>query len=199
MIVAAVAVLPAVQEPPIMQKVRSIYSGAAALDVSFSLHVLWKVREKEEVQSGHIQLAPGEKFRVELGSSLWVCDGTTVWQVESADKTKQVVIKNLIDMDTDTYPSHILSAYLNKYSFHIKEETDSRCIVEYSSVQKNADTRLLRCTIDKKTGYILSLVVIDRSGNESTYTFKKTKTGCSLNKKLFSYTAPQGVKVIDMR
>jgi len=182
-----------------MQTVRSIYSGAVALDASFSLHILWKVREKEEVQSGHIQLVPGEKFRVELGKSLWVCDGTTVWQVETADKTTQVTIQNLSDMDTEMYPSHILSTYLNKYSFHIKDETGSRCSVEYSSAQKNADIRLLRCTIDKKTGYILSLVVIDRSGNESTYTFKKTKTGCSLNKKLFSYTASQGVKVIDVR
>ena len=102
-------------------------------------------------------------------------------------------------MDIDSYPSHILSSYLDKYSFHVKDETESRSTVEYVAAQKNADIRQLRCTIDKKTGYYLSLMVTDRNGNESTYTFKKTKTGCTLNKKLFSYTAPQGVKVIDMR
>ena len=199
LVTAALGALPLAQEPPVMQTVRSLYSGATSLDVSFSLHILWKVREKEETQTGHIQLVPGEKFRVELGPMLWVCDGTTLWQQETSGKSMQVVVKNLTDADIDMHPSHILTSYLDNYSFRTKEETGSRITVESVSSRKNADIKLLRCIIEKKTGYILSLLVTDRSGNESTYSFKKTKTGCSLNKKLFSYTAPQGVKVIDMR
>jgi outer membrane lipoprotein-sorting protein len=198
-IATALWTLSLAQEPPVLQTVRSVYSGASSLDVSFSLHIVWKVREKEETQSGHIQMAPGEKFRVDLGSLLWVSDGTTLWQEETSGKSKQVVVKNLTDVDIDMHPSHILSAYLDKNTFRTIGETGSRITVESVVAQKNADIQLLRCVLDKKTGYIQSLLAIDRSGNESTYTFKKTKTGCSLNKKLFSYSAPKGVKVIDMR
>jgi len=199
--IVAAGIRAGVVEPPVLQTVRALYGGTHPLDVTFTLHIVWKVREKEETQNGRFILAPGDKFRCEIGKNLWICDGTTLWQINTADKSPQVTVRNLEDEDVAMYPSHIVSTYLNSREFRTMNETATQIVIESTpgSIPKNDDTRFVRLIIDKKNGIILSLFIIDRNGNESTYRFKKTKTDIVLNPKLFTYSTAKGVTVVDMR
>jgi len=42
------------------------------------------VREKTDNMHGSVVLAPGDRFRADLGTTLWVSDGTTLWQYDKA-------------------------------------------------------------------------------------------------------------------
>ena len=189
------------QEPRIMTTVRAMYTTKTSLETRFDLHIYWKVREKEETQSGMIFLAPGDKFRVELGSTIWVCNGETYWQSDKDDKGTQVVIKRLADVNVTMHPSHVLNTYVAKYVYRLKEETGSAAIVEWTadSLAGQTEATVIRMSIDKKSGKILSLFIIDKSGNETAYTFKKVKFPAKLPEKTFEYTPPKGASILDMR
>jgi outer membrane lipoprotein-sorting protein len=191
----------AVQEPTIMKKVREMYNAKTSLETKFDLRIFWKVREKEEAKSGKIVLAPGDKFKVELGPALWVSNGETYWESEKDDHGTQVVIKRLADVNIAMHPSHVLSRYVGDYSYRLKEEKDGIAVVEWmaDSLSNQSEAKVIRLSIDKKSGKITTLFVIDKSGNESTYAFKKTKFTAHAPEKMFDFAPPQGASIIDMR
>ena len=53
--------------------------------------------------------------------------------------------------------------------------------------------------VDKKKNVIKKILVVDKSGNESTYTFKKTRTGIEIPIETFTFEVPQGVEALDTR
>ena len=189
------------QEPPIMKTVRAKYNEKTSLEAKFDLHIFWKVREKEETKSGKLFLAPGDKFRVELGPALWVCNGETYWQSDKDDRGVRVIIKRTAEMNAGMLPSHILSTYVANYSYRLREETGTTAIVEWTadSLAGQSEATVIRMSIDKKSGSIISLFIVDKSGNESTYIFKKTKIPAKLPSATFDYTPPKGASIIDMR
>jgi outer membrane lipoprotein-sorting protein len=188
-------------EPAIMKTVRSMYNDSASIEISFNLHIFWKIREKEETKSGRIILARGEKFCVEIGSSAWVSNGETLWQYSPEENGGQVVIKRLSAVDVSALPSKQLSAYLDKYSYKLKEERKGVSIVEClpGETKQNSDALRIQISIETKSGTIKELFIVDKSGNESSYVFKKTKTGVKVPEKNFVYTIPKGASVLDLR
>jgi outer membrane lipoprotein-sorting protein len=183
----------------LIQQLRERYAAGATLTTEFDLTILWKVREKQESSSGRLFLAPGDKFRVELGPTTWVCDGQTVWQYSS--RTKQVLIKRLLDIDLAAHPSQILSRYVSDYEYRVLEDTDKRAILQWEADTGSPPPLYTSITIhyDKAEDAISSLVVIDRHGNESTYLFKKTTFGSEIPRKVFEFEVPKGVEVLDER
>ncbi|HAJ78238.1 MAG TPA: hypothetical protein DCO75_00580, partial [Fibrobacteres bacterium] len=141
-------------EPAIMKTVRSMYSDNASIEISFNLHIFWKIREKEETKSGRIILARGEKFCVEIGASAWVSNGETLWQYSPDENGGQVVIKRLSDVDASALPSKLLSAYLDKYSYKLKEERKGVSIVEClpGETKQNSDALRIQISIETKSG-----------------------------------------------
>jgi outer membrane lipoprotein-sorting protein len=188
------------QEPAIMKTVRSLYNAKTSLETKFDLHIFWKVREKEETKSGRIFVAPGDKFRVELGRTVWVSNGTTYWQSEKDDGV-QVTVKRLADVNVGMLPSHVLSTYVGDYSYRLKEEKGGKAVVEWSadSGAGQPEVARIRLSIEKKSGKITTLFVVDKSGNESTYTFTKTKFPAKVPDTAFEFTPPQGASILDMR
>jgi outer membrane lipoprotein-sorting protein len=189
------------QEPSFMKTVREMYNIKTSLETKFDLHILWKVREKEETKSGKIVLAPGDKFRVELGPALWVSNGETYWQSEKDDRGTQVVIKRLADVNIAMHPSHVLNRYVGDYSYRLKEEKDGIAVVEWAadSLSNQPEATVIRLSIEKKSGKITALFVVDKSGNESTYAFKKTRFTAHAPEKMFDFSPPPGASIIDMR
>ena len=72
-----------------------------------------------EKKSGSLQLMPGDKFRLTIGSTEWISDGHTYWQYN--EKTSQVIIKNLLDVDLSMHPSQMIKTYLG-YAYQVKSD-----------------------------------------------------------------------------
>jgi len=186
-------------EAGIVEELRKRYGTERTLVTEFDLTILWKVREKQESSSGKLYLAPGDKFRVELGPTTWVCNGQTVWQYSS--RTDQVLIKRLLDIDLAAHPSQILSRYVNDYAYDVLENTQKRAVLQWEADTGSPPPLYTSITIhyDKAKDAISSLVVIDRHGNESTYLFKKTEFGVDIPRTVFEFEIPKGVDVLDER
>jgi outer membrane lipoprotein-sorting protein len=189
------------QEPAIMKTVRALYSEKTPIETTFDLHILWKVREKEETKSGRLCLAPGDKFRADLGAASWTCNGQTYWEASRDGNDVQVVIKRAADVDLSMHPSQVLHTYLAKFVFRLKERKGGLTKVEWTadSLSETAQTAGIGLSIETKTGIITALHIVDKNGNESDYRFKKTKIPAKLPDNAFDYTIPKGASVLDMR
>jgi outer membrane lipoprotein-sorting protein len=184
-----------------MKTVRTLYSEKTPIETTFDLHILWKVREKEETKSGRLCLAPGDKFRAELGTASWICDGQTYWETSRDGNDVQVVIKRAADVDLSMHPSQVLRRYLAKFVFRLKEQKGGLTKVEWAadSLSETAQTAGIGLSIETKTGVIMALHIVDKNGNESDYQFKKTKIPAKLPDNAFEYAIPKGASILDMR
>lgn len=198
-IFAACAAYGICQADDLIDRVAAVYNGSTTLAASFDLHILWKVREKEETKHGKIILAPGDRFRIELDASQWVSDGTTLWQYDKA--TSQVVIRQLAKVDLSALPSHAIKGYLSKYSFRRTAAAGSPAVYEWSAdslpAGAKADASFIQIDVDAKKAVVKKLFVVDKNGNESTYTFRGTSAGSVVPAHSFEFALPKGASVLD--
>ncbi len=174
------------------------YHEKSSLELTFDCKIFWKVREKTEKKRGVLIIKSGDQFRLKLGSWVWVCDGQTYWQYNK--KTSQVIIKSLLDVDLGMHPSQMMNTYLS-YDFTVASSSDKEAELTWTlpeKEQKNPYTHI-SLWVDKKKMIIKKLLAIDRKGNESTYTFMKTKTLAQIPSETFTFQVPKGVEVIDTR
>jgi outer membrane lipoprotein carrier protein len=199
LVLAAAVCAAAAQAPSLVDELRAKYGKQVTLQTSFDLEIMWKVREKTEKKSGTLQIAPDDKFRLELDNTVWVSDGLTYWQYSKA--TSQVVIKKLVDVDLSMHPSQIITTYLFDYSYAIKDENDKQAVLEWTAPQDDAKAyaKAITMWVDKKKMILKKLHVVDTNGNESTYDFKKTKVGGDIPAETFRLAIPEGASVLDTR
>ncbi len=189
------------QQNALLDRVKATYSGAAPLSVSFEVRIAWKVREKTETKRGSIVLAPGDRFRIELGSGVWVSDGTTLWQYDKI--LNQVVVKPLSSADEAMLPAHAIVRYCTDYSLVAGHATGPVETFEWkadsASARQGGQVSFVRLSADRKAAVIKRLLVIDRMGNESDYTFTKTVVGRPAPHGAFEFEPPKGARVLDQR
>jgi outer membrane lipoprotein-sorting protein len=187
------------QETGLLSRVARNYGGDVSLSTSFDVKIFWKIREKEETKHGKIVCTPGDRFRIELGDSRWVCDGTTMWQYDKTP-SPQVIIRRLSSCDQSQLPSRILSKYLTRYSFKELGTKGKNTMFSWASdstaAPSKGEPQRIAFTVDRKSAVVQELTVVDKSGNESTYTFHATTFGTQ-PASAFSFDIPKGTRVLD--
>lgn len=192
------------KEPEVMNLVRKNYSGKTSIESQFDLTIYWAIREKESTKSGKLFLAPGEKFRVDLGKETFVSDGKSFWQY--SETNNQVVIRNLSEIDLSMQPSHLLSTFLTGRTFTLNKSENgmvelvwNHAPTEEDSFKSSTSYTSVTVLVEEKSGIVKTLKMTDSNGNVNTYVFKKTVVGKSVPDKVFRFKAPKGVEVLDMR
>ncbi len=186
------------QDKALIPALKKKYGDKSSLELTFNLHIFWKVREKHEKKGGVLKIMPGDKFRLKLGSWEWVCDGHTCWQYNK--KTSQVIIKSLLDLDLSMHPSQMMKTYLS-YDFTAASTDNKEAVFTWTTSEKVKKKSYTGITlwVDKKKVTLKKLAAIDSKGNESTYTFTKTKIGTQIPPEIFTFEIPKGVEVLDTR
>ncbi|MBD3316095.1 MAG: hypothetical protein GF344_09930 [Chitinivibrionales bacterium] len=184
---------------PLIDSIRAKYDFDKGIELAFELETYWAVREKTRKRKGHVILGPDDRFRAEVDNVVWVCDGRTYWQYNN--KTNQVIIKRLLDIDLSMHPSQIIKTYLTEYDFSVKEQDGREAILEGVRVSKENDGRKQTVTlwVDKKKNTIVKAVSVDRQGNRNTYMFTKTRPAAGADPGTFQFEIPEGAEVLDTR
>lgn len=186
------------QEHAIVTALKEKYSGKTTLELEFDLEIFWAVREKTEKKRGRLCLAPGDRFRIEVGSTAWVSDGHTYWQY--GKQTSQVVIKDLLDVDLSMHPSQIIASHLD-HTYSVDSENEKQIVLSWTRPEDGPRTQYRKVTlwVDRKKVVVSKLQVIDESGNQSTYAFTKVEFGGRPANGMFVFETPKGATVLDAR
>jgi len=179
--------------------IRSKYNQNVSLETQFDMHIWWSVRERDEKKSGKLYIAPGDRFRVELESETVVSDGKSFWQY--SEKSAQVIIKNLQDLDLSFHPSRLFSTYLSEYSFTEKQNDGSTAVLSWKadSTASKAPWSAIEVHASVKNGTVSELKLTDSSGNVYTYKFRKTVFNPKIPGKVFKFEVPGNAQVHDSR
>jgi outer membrane lipoprotein-sorting protein len=185
----------------LIDRIKANYSGKTALSATVDIRIVWKVREKTDTRRGSIQLAPGDKFRVDLGNMLWVSDGTTLWQYDK--KLSQVAVQSLSEAGSSMLPSQAIADYCSKYSFVRAKSTGREAVLEWkadsaAAAQAHGAVHVV-ITADSATAVVRQALITDGLGNETSYTFSNTVFGRTEKPATFAFTTPKGARVIDKR
>lgn len=186
------------QDNSIIDNLREKYGTGSSLEIVFEQDIFWKVREKHERKSGTLLLSNQDKFRLRIGSTEWVSDGRTCWQY--TEQTAQVVIKNLLDIDLSLHPSQLMKTYLS-YPYTQETSSGKEALFVYKTPADDEKNpyKEIKVWVDRAENSVKRLFVVDKNGNEITYTFKKTKNQVAFPKDMFTFDIPKGVEVLDTR
>jgi outer membrane lipoprotein-sorting protein len=189
------------QQERLIDRIKKNYDGTTTLSAVVDIRIVWKVREKTDNMHGSILLAPGDKFRVDLGTTLWVSDGATLWQYDKA--LSQVIITALSKAGSEMIPSRILADYCTKYPLTASKNKEGYDVLEWkadsASGPKPGGVSYVRITAFGRRAVVRELFIIDSHGNETTYAFPKTNWNGNLPKDAFAFEVPKGARVIDKR
>lgn len=189
------------QQERLIDRIKKNYGGETALSAAIDIRIVWKVREKTDNMRGSIVLAPGDKFRVDLGTTLWVSDGATLWQYDKA--LSQVIISALSQNGNEMVPSRLVADYCTKYPLTASTNKQGYDVLEWkadsASSPQSGGVSYVRITAQGKRAVVRELFIIDSHGNETTYTFKSTAWNGTIPKNAFTFEAPKGARVIDKR
>ncbi|MBN1637852.1 MAG: outer membrane lipoprotein carrier protein LolA [Ignavibacteriales bacterium] len=145
--------------------------------------------------TGTFYFAKGNKFRVEMPKKKIVSDGTNIWNYD--EDMKRVVI-NLLEDDASAFT---LEKYILEYP--------SDCSVEL--VNGNSNTIKLTANDEDELGFFYSILWLDsnlmvnkieiKDLNNSIFTLKlkNINTESSISNTKFTFQAPSGTKVVDLR
>jgi outer membrane lipoprotein-sorting protein len=189
------------QQESLIDRIKQNYSGATAFSATVDIRIVWKVREKTDNMHGSIVLAPDDRFRVDLGTTLWVSDGATLWQYDKA--LSQVIITALSNNGNAMIPSRIVADYCSKYPLKASKNKAGYDVLEWkadsASGVKATGVSYVRITALGARAAVRELFIIDSNGNETTYAFGKTVWNGAVPKNSFAFEAPKGARVIDKR
>ena len=182
---------------PLLSLLRKNYNPETPLSTKFSLTIYWSVREKEEKKKGMIELAPGDRFRITIGSETFVSNGETFWQY--SPKTNQVVVKRLADVDRTALPSRILDRSIAEYPFREVERKKDLVQLAWKSDSADAPYSHIVVWVQEEAGTISRCVMTDRNDNTFTYVFSATTIGKNIPRERFEFEQPKSARIVDMR
>lgn len=182
-----VCTLTAQRSEHVIDVFRRTYGSLKTIDVSF----------ESQGMRGRLRAQQGGKYRIEAADRLFICDGTTVWNVQSATTT---VIADRYQPNAETMSvDRVFFVLMNVYvptARQLKPTTIIR-LTPPSPTTIVAGVEYADLTLDAKNQ--ITAITIRESGVQTTWNVTRLQRNPTLAASTFSYTPPKGWTVINLR
>lgn len=199
---SAIGSLTAADVNKIIKKVQNTYDDMDNLTASFVQVETFKLTGTQTETAGKIYIKEGKKYRFESEDQVVVTDGKSVWTYNNI--SKQLLIDHVRENSGALLPRDMLFKYpKNHYASLLGEEKDGSenvFVVRLDPKEDNAGfLSYVKLWIRDKTWLIQKIEAVDLNGNSSLYKIKNIDARTKLADSLFTYSAPAGAEVVDMR
>ncbi|MFV0605307.1 MAG: LolA family protein [Niabella sp.] len=146
----------------------------------------------------------GEKFNINFGGNKIISDGKTVWNYDPS--TKEVTINTANNSESTITPQKLFSDFYNKDfnyvlggDFTVGGKKANKIIL--TPVDKKKAFERVYIGIDKASKNILTILVVEKSGNRYSYNVSNFKPNVSVTDNQFTFNQADfpGVEVVDLR
>ncbi|MFH0733298.1 MAG: outer-membrane lipoprotein carrier protein LolA [bacterium] len=154
--------------------------------------------EGKKIQNlkGKFTYGANDKFKVELKNTEIVSDGTTIWNYNKTQK--RVLINNTADDPSSFSIERYLFKYPNYCTVTGVQEPKFKNSIKL--VPKNNDLEFSEVIINADDEYqIKKILITDIQSNKYLLELNKVTLIDTIEKSLFDFSIPKGIKVIDMR
>ncbi len=179
----------------LLAKVQEKYNTNKSLtaDFIFNLHKASNQMAEKTSARGKIYLGEGNKFRVELDKNIVVCDGKTFWNFK--EKENKIIINNFDPNDPSSFS---IKTILNEYPKKCIQKEENGVII--LTPKENSDLDFTKAEIWVNKSNLIEKIRIDYP---SYGTFEISLSNYKLNQNIpdskFTFTPPEGSKIIDLR
>lgn len=171
--------------------IQNKYKSAKDFSVEFNQSL-----NNQSGTSGRMMYSKGNKLRVELKNMTIISDGKTVWNYNNS---KNQVIVNNADNGSESF--FTIDNFLNDYPSKctVTSEDDNGKQVLVLTPNKNSGISFKKAKIWIGNDNVIERIIVENSKGTMNVNF----SGYSFNKNIpdsrFSFSAPEGTKVIDLR
>jgi outer membrane lipoprotein-sorting protein len=187
----------------ILDKLSTKTKAYTSIRTEFSYSLVNKDRKINTVQNWKLLLA-GDKYRLDMGEQLILCDGKSLWKVLKNDK--EVELSNVSDGGEALNPKNIFTMYEKGFKYkYVKEEKQGAKTVHiidlFPENPKEKDYISIRLYIDKAAMQITKSELKGKNGNIYTYLIKTFVTNEKTDVGKFSYKPAEfpGYELNDVR
>jgi outer membrane lipoprotein carrier protein len=183
----------------LLARLRQHYSRLTSVSASFTQTMSSPYGGSERF-SGTL-IAQGDRYRVEAGPQLFVTDGQTTWLHDR--RANRVVINRYVPNQTAFSPTTFLSSYSSRYrvarvtpngsgsgrtyTLQLTPKSRSEMFEAVTLVMRNRDNMVTR------------IEMRDVNGSTIRYDLQNLQANPRIPSGTFSFTAPRGAEVVDMR
>ena len=185
----------------ILQDVEKTLTEAGTFQADFVQDFLWKMTGEKQSLSGKISLMGEDRFFVETEDQIIISDGKTLWMYNKI--ANRVLIDKLINSDETLLPRQILLKHTDDYIGLVQREEKVEgewCyLLHLTAHTEDTFIPIVKVWVQKNKWVPARIEQIDINDNITTYHLNNIVTGLPLDKKIFTFTMPEGAEVIDMR
>ncbi len=174
----------------LLKSVQSKYNSINSISVNFN-----KSAGSKEDFSGKLFLKKENKLRIEIKNNIIVTDGNTFWNYDK--KQKKVIINNYDASDPSEFSlNSFINDYPSKCTLSSGTEGDFRTL---TLVPKTKDLNFKTATLYINETSLIEKVVLENNTGASTITLSGYKLNQNIPDTEFTFSPPEGIKVIDLR
>jgi outer membrane lipoprotein carrier protein len=174
----------------LLKALQTKYNSANTISVNFT-----KFSGSKEDFSGKLFLKKDNKLRIELKNNTIISDGKTFWNYNK--KENKVIINNYDPSE----PSELsLNTFINDYpsksNLTSGEEGNYKTL---TLVPKTSELNFNSAKLFINKDDLVDKVIIDSNSGEAEIAFSNYKIDRGIPDSEFTYSPPEGIKVIDLR
>jgi len=182
----------------IIKDVQNTYNGIKDAKATFSMSEKYS-GGKSSSASGTLYIQKKSKYKIKTNKFTLVTDGSTSWSYTPSKK--QVVIDYYKDDGNTFSPNKYLFDYPENFYSDLsgsEKVGGNDCHVLKLTPRKKGSVKSAKIWVDKAENLIRKITV-STSESTKTYTLKTITLDPGLSSSEFTFTAPAGVEVIDLR
>ncbi len=182
----------------ILHKSLTFFNEAQNWHIQFTTVVKSELSGESNTYRGDLWSAEKNKFRLKLGSDLYVSNGKHYWELHSG--TKQFLIKNF--EQAETAPDQVLLNFMKALPTSLEKITvNKKSLWKLKMDPQSAPGNLQALTVFLSFDTVLPerMETVDAADNKVSYTLQKLERNKKVSDDLFTLNAPKGYETVDMR
>jgi outer membrane lipoprotein carrier protein len=185
----------------ITDKLQKKYDSLQDATAHFTQHVKFGFSKIEQNFAGTFRMKRPNKYRVETEYQTLVTDGTTVWSYSPVNK--QVLIDRYKETADSFAPEQfLLNLPANYYATMVQQEkkADATWVV-LKLVPKDDQSfiKSMKVWVEEGAWVVRKVEMLDVNDTEKTYNVQDIKMNTGLGNGTFTFAAPAGTEVVDLR
>ncbi|MCX6144011.1 MAG: outer membrane lipoprotein chaperone LolA [Ignavibacteriales bacterium] len=185
----------------ITDKLQKKYDSLQDATAHFTQHVKFGFSKIEQSFSGTLRMKRLNKYRIETEYQTLVTDGTTVWSYSPVNK--QVLIDRYKETPDSFAPEQLLLNLPANYfaSLVHQEKKGEATWFALKLVPKDDQSfvKSMKVWIEEGSWVVRKVEMLDVNDTEKMYDVQEVKINTGLKDVTFTFTAPAGTEVVDLR
>lgn len=169
--------------------------------IQFTQRVKFGFSKIEQTFEGTLISKKPKFYRIESEHQTLVTDGVTVWAYSPANK--QVIVDHYRENQNSISPEQFMLTIPTQYYTTLvgKEKEREQTLVVLKLIPKDdrSFVQSVKLWIDNATWMIVRITIVDVNETETTYLVRNAKFNTNVKEKIFTFTPPAGVDVVDLR